>query len=513
MWQRQAVSLRPLGAGERIDAAIKIVRRSFLTFMKATMVVAVPVAIMSGLILLALSSSFSNANIVIDGNPSTVSTHAFQTIFGGLAVLEILSLLSVTLITAIAVRIVANTYLGQPTTWRAAVAFGAKRLHSVVWIELLTALLFTAVGIILAFVAIGLAATHSGAAVAVSVVLILAVVVAAIWFGVATSLAVPILMIEDIHGWKAIRRSMSLVRRSWWSTFGTVLLALLLAGIGTTVLRLVIGFALTLLGGGTGALVVETLAVSLLTTLLFASFYAAVSVVITIDLRVRKEGFDIQLLASQMGTTPTASALAFMPPPRGMPGGYGYPGGPGGYPPPGGGWGGYPPPAGGFVGYPPQGGPGPGYPPGGGWGYPPPAGGGYPAGQGGGYGGYPADQGGGGGGYPPPAGGYPPPGPAGAGWQAVAPGWSQQGWPQPAPPQQAGWGQQGQPPPPPPQGPSWPQSAPGQQAPPGWQQPAPGQQAPQSPWGDTPDAAAPNPDSPGTQEPEQEQPPVPPTDS
>src|ERR1035441_5518311 len=109
MWQRQAVSLRPLGAGERIDAAIKIVRRSFLTFMKATMVVAVPVAVVSGVVLLSLSSSFSNLN-----------ASSVQTVFGGLAVLEILSLLSVTLITAIAVRIVANTYLGQPTTWRAA---------------------------------------------------------------------------------------------------------------------------------------------------------------------------------------------------------------------------------------------------------------------------------------------------------------------------------------------------------------------------------------------------------
>ena len=454
-------SLRPLGAGERIDAAIKIVRRSFLTFMKATMVVAIPVAVVSGVVLLSLSSSFSNLSLDNSGT-STINTRSVQTIFGGFAVLELISLLSVTLITAIAVRIVANTYLGQPTTWKAAVAFGIKRLHSVIWIELLTGLLFAAVGVVFVLAALALSATQSGGAVAVGLLLSLVAGVASVWFFVATSLAVPILMIEDVHGWKAIRRSMSLVRHKWWSTFGTVLLAFVLVLIGSGILRLIIGFALSLLGGGVAALVIESLVVSLLTTLLFASFYAAVSVVITIDLRVRKEGFDIQVLASQMGTSPTSSALSFMPPPHGMPGSYGYQPRPGGFPPQGGGWG-YPPPPGG---------------------YPP---------QGGSYGSYP------------PA----PPGQPGAGWQAVAPGWSQQqGWPPPGSPQQVpGWGQQGQPspppwqPPPPPPGPGWPQpTQPGQQAPPGWQQQAPPGQPTPPPW---PQAGAPQQPPPGWPQPSQ----------
>jgi len=405
MWQRQAVALRPLGAGERIDAAIKIVRRSFLTFVKAALVVAIPTAILSGVILLSVSSTISNAFSFGDESSTTSDVHSLQTIFGAFAVLELLTLAVGALITAISVRVVANSYLGQPTTWRDAVAFGARRFLSVLWIELLTFLVYGAGGVVLALLAALLASTHAGIAIAASVLLFIGGGVAVIWFGVATSLAVPILMIENVRGWKAIRRSLSLNRNRWWSTFATLLIAILLAGVGTTILRIVLGFVLSLFGGGLTALLIETFVIALLSTLLFASFFAAVQVVITIDLRVRKEGFDIQLLASQMGVSPTSSALSFLPPP----------------PDPGWGFGGYP-----------------------GWSGPP---GPPPPGWGGGY-----------------SGGYrPPPGPPWGGGQAAPPGWASPpptwrppppGWAQPPPP--PGWAPpttQGWPQP----GPAWPE--------------------------------------------------------
>ncbi|MGO8876490.1 MAG: hypothetical protein ACLQNG_12100 [Acidimicrobiales bacterium] len=445
MWQRQAVSLRPLGAGERIDAAIKIVRKSFLIFVKAAMVVAIPTAIVSALILWSVSSSVSSV-FVVGGEGVGVGTQPAQTVFGGLAILEFLSFLALTLITAISVRIVANSYLGQPTTWRDAIAFGTKRLPSVLWIELLMWLVLVAAGAVAVFVAVGLAALHSGGALGLSVVMIIAMSVGLTWFWVATSMSIPILMIEDIRGWKAIRRSVSLCRHRWWSTFGTLLLAGLLALIGTTILRVVVGFLLTLFGSGLAAQLIESVIVSLFTTLLFASFFAAVQVVITIDLRVRKEGFDIQLLASQMGATPTATALSFMPPP---PGGYG------GYPP-GVSYGGYPP-GGSPGGYAPQGGPqgagwhsvAPGWSQEGWSQQPPPPPGWSPQ-------------------QPPPPGWaqQPPPPPPGWSPQQPPPGWSQQ------PPPPPGWSPQ-QPPAPP----GWSQQPP----PPGWSQ-----QPPQSGWSERP---------------------------
>ncbi|HXY46225.1 MAG TPA: proline-rich domain-containing protein, partial [Acidimicrobiales bacterium] len=393
MWQqRQAVALRPLGAGERIDAAIKIVRRNFLTFAKASLVVAVPAAVVISLILVSVISSLQSAfKTNSQGELAGFTSGSALTVFGGFALLYLFSLLVLTLITAISFRIVGNFYLGQPTGWRDAVVFGLKRFHSVLWIEFLLVVILYAFEIAISLIDLVLGLAHAGgAAVAVAAVLGIGEFVFVIWFWVATSMAVPVMMIENIRGSKAIRRSVSLSRHHWWTTFGTLLLAGLLAGVGFLLLALLTAFVSGIAGGGAVVRVIEFGVDFLLGYLLFASFIAAVEVVITIDLRVRKEGFDIQLLASQMGVTPTGSALSFMPTGPGRPG-----------------YGGYPGP---------------------GW-----------------QGGY---------GYPPPGGAYPPPGgPPGPGWQPPPPqGWAQQppppqGWAQPPPPPQ-GWAQQ----PPPPQG-------------------------------------------------------------
>jgi hypothetical protein len=445
MWQSQVTSLRPLGVGERIDAAIKIVRKNFLTFAKAALAIAVPAAVVVVLIVLTMLASatslFSSADST--GGATTgfvVNSHGrdLATLFGGLFVLEIFSVLVFTLIIAVAYRIVGNAYLGQPTGWRDAVVFGLKRLHSVIWIELLIALAAGVAGLAV-FLAIALlvAAHAGGITVAVGVVLGIGCFVAELWWWVATSLAVPTLMLEGIGGTKAIRRSLALVRNNWWTTFGTLALAYLLGYVGIFILETLVRFLLGLLGGGLVVLAAEGGVISLLTYMVTASFLAAIFIVITIDLRVRKEGFDIQLLASQLGTTPTSSALSFMPAPRGGPGwGYGMPGGPG---PPGYGGPGFPQPGPGF--------PQPGWPQGGGWpqqGQP---------GQSG-----PWQQG--------------PPGQSGP-WQQGPPGQWQQGPPPP------GWVQPqqpwGYPPRPPPGAPGWPQPAQG--PPQTWAQQLPGQQA------------------------------------
>jgi hypothetical protein len=358
MWQRPVTALRPLGVGERIDAAIKIVRKNFLTFAKAALAISIPAAVIVVLIVLTMLSSasslFSTTNstggstgFTVNGNGGDVAT-----LIGGVFVLEFFSILVFTLITAVAYRIVGNAYLGQPTGWRDAVSFGLKRLHSVVWIQLLIAFAVIVAGFVVFLIIFLAAVTHIGAlSVVLGLVLGFGSFAAVIWFWIATSLAIPTVMLENVRGTKAIRRSISLCRHNWWTTFGTVVLAYVLGYIGILILQTVVRFLLDLLGGGLVVLAIEGGVISLLTYMVTASFLAAVQIVITIDLRVRKEGFDILLLASQLGTAPTSSALSFMPVPRGAPAwGYGMPGGPGspgyggpGYPPPpgwqqGGGW-------------------------------------------------------------------------------------------------------------------------------------------------------------------------------
>ena len=101
----------------------------------------------------------------------------------------------------------------------------------------------------------------------------------------------------------ALRRSYQLVRGRWWRVFGTVVVVLLVClGMG-----IVIGVPLVLVsqalsGIGLGAIesFVDVIANSIVMTLVLPALFIALTL-LYFDLRVRKENFDIQQLARELG--------------------------------------------------------------------------------------------------------------------------------------------------------------------------------------------------------------------
>ncbi len=378
--------LRPLGVGERLDASFKIFGRNFLPMAKAVLVIAVPAGIVETLVSIstalpktATTSPFGGGPIgQVGGSSLPVSGGDLSAYIGGLFVLLLIEEVVAAIATATCYRIIANSYLGQPADWRKALRYGASRFFSILWVFVLASLclLLPAAGV--AILALVFAALHSGVvAVLVGVFGGIAWILFAIWFSVCTRLAVPTLMIEDVRGWKAIRRSILLCRGMWWSVFGTELLAGLIVGVLSIVIGVVFAIALVATQGDATAEAIVNFFSRLLSLAVATPFTAAVLVILSIDLRVRKEGYDIEFLASQMGSAPTGAALSFIRPSQlyGYPSPYGYPPPAPGYPPPAPG---YPPPAPGYPppapGYPPPA-PAPGYPSP--YGYPPPAPPGY----------------------------------------------------------------------------------------------------------------------------------------
>ena len=127
-------------------------------------------------------------------------------------------------------------------------------------------------------------------------------IIPGIFLSVKWSVAFPAVVSERAGPFSAISRSWELTRGHWWRTFGTLLVVGLLS--------FVIYFAI---GGVLGAcdrddsdmseVAVAALTVTL-NIVLFAIMYplwAAVITVLYYDLRVRNEGFDLQLLAQGVG--------------------------------------------------------------------------------------------------------------------------------------------------------------------------------------------------------------------
>jgi hypothetical protein len=380
-----------LGVGERIDAAIKIVRAHFLTLARAALVVAIP----SGIVVAVISVSVRSSEKSLVTSPATGTTLKLgdlYAILGGEILTVAITFIVGAFITAVCFRVIGNAYLGQTANWRDALGFGWSRLLAVIWISVLTYLAVVVLALAVAVLIAVPVITHVTAlTVLFSLMFGVGGLLAAVWFLIASRLAVPVMMLEDIRGTKAIRRALRLCRGHWWSVFGTQLLAGILVAVASFAVGIAAGAVFAVFHGSTTVSVVEGFLVQTINYMVFAPFSAAVLVVLTIDLRVRKEGFDIQLLSAQMGVAPSASALFFTKPAPG--GGYG----PAGYPQP--------------PGYPQQ--PYPWYPPGPG-------------------------------GYPPAPPGYPPPGytpaPPVPGWPRPSDWPRPSGWPRPSDwPRPSGW--------------------------------------------------------------------------
>src|SRR5205807_5938828 len=160
-----------------------------------------------------------------------------------------------------------------------------------------------------------------------------------IWLGVSWSLAFPVLVAEGARGTDALRRSFRLVRGRWWPTFGALALAFLFQ----LFLGLIVGIPLGLLtanwDSGSAAAIVLTAVVSVLSSVITTPFMAAVLVLIYFDLRVRKEGFDLELLSQGVGIPGAALPDRGPRSPAGnWAGSGGWAGGGGSWPAPTGGW-------------------------------------------------------------------------------------------------------------------------------------------------------------------------------
>ncbi|MEX1003997.1 MAG: hypothetical protein WD990_12340, partial [Acidimicrobiia bacterium] len=129
-----------------------------------------------------------------------------------------------------------------------------------------------------------------------------------IWLWTSWYVAIPSLLVEGTRPIAALTRSFQLVKQRFWPVFGVGVLAWLISRVVVELLGLVVTLVTVvpsimqsaetgnLEGGGVfGASVLAGSVASIVTV----PFMAAVAVAVYFDLRVRFEGFDIEMLARQ----------------------------------------------------------------------------------------------------------------------------------------------------------------------------------------------------------------------
>jgi hypothetical protein len=270
-------TLRPLGVGEILDVAIKIYTRNLGTFLAIVALIYIPLGVIA---VLGFASALPEGSRVRNGMiefPITQSDTGFVVF---VLIFAVIAWLATFLATGAGVKAVAEAYVGRKPTVGGSYSYVARRLHSVMWVVLLFAII-VGLGTVL-------------------------LVIPGIYLAVALSLAVPALVVEGTKGTKALRRSHGLVKGRWWATFGALLLGFILIPV---VIQYAFTFVLQLgLGAvemtSTTAVLALSQAVGTLGQIIATPIQIAVLTIIYFDLRVRKEAFDLQLLTDRIGSGP-----------------------------------------------------------------------------------------------------------------------------------------------------------------------------------------------------------------
>lgn len=279
--------LRPLGIGEILDVAIKIYRARFVVLIKAVAIVLGPVFALAAIIRISIPTGNDLVDPTQPGATPEFDADQFWAFVAGTLLIVFVSFVASQLATGACFKAVSGAYLDEEADWRESLRFARAHLRSLLWLSLVLVVLLS----------LGL----------------IACVAPAVYFYVAWTVAAPVLLLEGIRGKGALKRSRQLVKGRWWPTLAVVLLVALIQGVVQGVFLGI--FGIVSLSGNDVAGAVADFIGQTVSSALTTPLSAAVLTVLYFDLRVRKEGFDLELLARRLGVEPGPAAFFEPPPP------------------------------------------------------------------------------------------------------------------------------------------------------------------------------------------------------
>lgn len=300
-----AVPLRPLGVGDIFDAVLAVIRHNPGATIGVSLVVSaaalfVPLLIVGATTTL-LGATLGDADGVGSGSAGEIAALLGS---GTVTVAELAATtLGTVLLTGMISHVVLAAAVGELVDVEEAWARMRGRRWALLGLTLLIALVSAAL------VALYVGSVVLVALLDVTLVLVLYLVVtvpaglvALAWLGVRVAYLSPaVLVLEHASVRTALVRAFRLTRRGFWRTFGIVLLTLLVSTVASSLLTspLVIleAVAPSLLGdAGDYVALVSLSAGSVLASALVTPFLAGVCACQYLDLRIRREGYDVELL-------------------------------------------------------------------------------------------------------------------------------------------------------------------------------------------------------------------------
>jgi hypothetical protein len=266
---RGPIRLEPMGAGQTIDGAIKLYRARWKTLMGIAALISVPFTVLQNYLI-----HISTHPVYIGGGLYTARSD------GGLTlVLSAISFFLITpLLRASVIRALAGIYLGEQPAVGQSIRFGFSKL-----------------GWILFAIVVSSLAVIGG---------LIALVVPGIILYVRYSFVTSAVVVEGARG-GSLGRSWRLSKGLSWHIFGTLLLAGIIAAIVSAILlvpSVIISANETFNGTVSSTGWIFRTILGSIATVVVAPFSSAVGVLLYFDARIRKEGFDLAMMAREVGS-------------------------------------------------------------------------------------------------------------------------------------------------------------------------------------------------------------------
>lgn len=273
--------LHPMELGEILDGALTIFRRHVGLFVKVgTAALWLPVA-------LTIYIQLAGGTEQHLGLFLLVQAIAF---FAGL------------FLTAAAIRVISDSYMGRPTELRDALSLGVAKIWPLFLVgigkSIITVLMFAAIGIVAAVAAPAMARGGNG----VAVLFVLIAVLGGCWFiafvlcGYAVT--TPVVVLENLNSsFDAFGRSWDLTRGFKRKIFGIAVVSFLIIYLPIIVIGGLGGFFRL-----TSPVIGQAIEVfSAALPILVYPLFSCILTLMYYDLRVRREAFDLQILGQQLG--------------------------------------------------------------------------------------------------------------------------------------------------------------------------------------------------------------------
>ena len=309
------IPLRPLDLGTILGASFRVLRRNPKPTFGAALLIQGSVYLLLILVVAGVTfNAVSRVNSSSSQNTDQITAGATGLIIVASIIPALLAVIASAVLQGIIVLEVSRGAVGEKLTLRALWTRASGRIGALIgWAALLVLAVTVVLGAIVLIIVMLVVSLGTGGIIAAILIGFLAffgLVVAFAWLSTKLALVPSVLMIERLSIRDSVARSWSLTRGYFWRTFGITLLVAAIIGFVSQVasipLSIVTQFATVLFdpqgqkGSGVTVLLVV---VSLLAVVIAVVIQSITSVVqsattglIYLDLRIRKEGLDLELV-------------------------------------------------------------------------------------------------------------------------------------------------------------------------------------------------------------------------